>query len=143
MAMGKFYLVIIARTDRNGGKCWAATKMHRLLGPREHRAVSGRSGGEEAQAASQHPGGTGRRRTEVGSSRVQSPAAGDRQNSASRLSFEMEKKGLLPAVPKQGWAGEGADELKARSCSLSLSQSDVKAEDPEYNAPAEAAELCR
>lgn len=51
------------------------------------------------------------------------------------------KKGLLPAVPKQGWAGEG--ELKARSCSLSLSQSDVKAEDPEYNAPAEAAELCR
>lgn len=102
MAMGKFYLVIIARTDRNGGKCWAATKMHRLLGPREHRAVSGRSGDEEAQAASQHPGGTGRRRTEVGSSRVQSPTAGDGQNSASRLSFETEKKGVTACSTQTG-----------------------------------------
>jgi len=89
------------------------------------------------------PQGMGRERTEVGSSRAQSPAAGGGKSCASRLPSGTEKKGILPTASKQGWAGEGADELKARSCSLSLSRSGVKAEDLECNAPAEAGELCR
>lgn len=64
--MGMFYLVVIARTDRNGGKCWAGTKAYRLAGPREHRGVSGRSGDGEAQAAAQHPRGDGERKDRGG-----------------------------------------------------------------------------
>lgn len=57
--------------------------------------------------------------------------------------LKLRKRGYCLPAPKQGWAGEGADEIKVRNCSLSLSQSDVKAEDPECSAPAEAGELCR
>lgn len=53
--MGMFYLIVIARTDTNSGKCWIGTKAHRLASPREHRTVSGKSGDGEAQAAAQHP----------------------------------------------------------------------------------------
>ena len=110
--MGMFYLVIIARTDRNGGKCWAATKAHKLLGPREHRPVSGRAGDGEAQAAAQHPRGTGRGRTEVGSSCAQSLAAGGTESSASRLSFETEKKGCCLQYPNRG--GLGKEQMSSR-----------------------------
>lgn len=62
--MGLFYLLVIARTDRNSGKCWIGTKAHRLTGPREHR----RFGHGEAQATPQHLVGTGRGRIELGPS---------------------------------------------------------------------------
>lgn len=52
--MGMFYLLVIARTDRNNGKYWVGTKVHRLAGHREHKnSVSGSSGNGEA--AAQHP----------------------------------------------------------------------------------------
>lgn len=33
--MGMFYLVVVGRTDRSGGKYWAGPRMHRLAGLRE------------------------------------------------------------------------------------------------------------
>lgn len=124
------------------GSAGSGTKAHGLAGPREQSAVSGRCGNGEAQAAAWRPAGTGRGRTEVGSSRAGSLAAGGGERSLPRGYPETQKRVMLPAAPEQGWAGEGADELTARSCSPSLSQSDVKAEDPERNMPAEAGELC-
>lgn len=67
-------------------------------------------------------GGTGKGRTEVRHSHPQSlSSSGGSESSTPRLSLDTQNKVMLPAVPKQGWTGEGADELKVRSCSLSLS----------------------
>lgn len=66
-------------------------------------------------------GGTGRESTELEPSHTQSLTAGGRESSAPRLSLDTQKKIMLPAVPKQGWTGEGADELKVRNGCLSFS----------------------
>lgn len=120
MPMGVFYLIVIAKTDRNSGKCWIGTKVLRLASSREHRTL-GDLGMERHRLQLSTLGGTGRGRTELGTSHHQSLTTGDRESSAPTLSLDTKKKEMLPAVPKQGWTGEGADELKLRSCSLSFS----------------------
>lgn len=88
--MGMFYLLVIARTDRNSGKCWIGTKAHRLAGHREHRTLClGDLGMERLQFSTL--GGTGRRRTELRPSHPQSLTAGGGESSAPRLSLDPEK----------------------------------------------------
>lgn len=95
--MGIFYLLVIARTDRNNGKCWVGTKAQRLAGHREHKnsVCLGDLGMERLQLSTL--GGTGSGRTELGPSRPQSLTAGASESSAPRLSLDTQKKVMLPA----------------------------------------------